>query len=139
MYIIIAGCGRLGTELAKRFSDRGDDVAVIDPKPERSESLGYGFNGLAVTGMPFDEDVLQEAGIENADVVAAMTDDDNVNIMISQISRVLYQIPKVLTRISAPDKVSTFQKMGFDVICPTITAADSIEEWLGHMQEEEKR
>lgn len=135
MYIIIAGCGRLGTELAMRFSNQGNDVVVIDPNPERSESLGYGFNGMAVTGMPFDEDILQEAGIVYADVVAAMTDDDNVNVMISQIAKVLYHVKTVLTRISAPDKVSTFQKMGFDVICPTISAADNVQNWLAHAKE----
>lgn len=135
MYIIIAGCGRLGTELAMRFSDQGHDVVMIDPDPERLKSLGFGFNGLSVTGMPFDEDVLQKAGIAQTDVIMAVTDDDNVNIMISQISRVLYHIPQVLTRISAPDKVNTFQKMGFDVICPTIVAADRVEHWLKQARE----
>ena len=85
--------------------------------------------------MPFDEDVLQEAGIIHADVIAAVTDDDNVNVMVSQIAKVLYQVPRVITRISAPDKVSTFSRMGFDVICPAITAADNVEAKLSKTKE----
>lgn len=130
MYIIIAGSGRLGTELAVRYSDKGHDVVIIDADSDKFEEIGKGFNGMYVSGMPFDEDILQEAGIINADVVAAVTDDDNVNVMISQIAKVLYHIKHVLTRISAPDKVHTFRKMGFDVICPAIIAADSAESML---------
>lgn len=130
MYIIIAGCGRLGTELAARLSDQGHDVVIIDSAASRLQSLGSGFNGIAISGMPFDEDVLQEAGIVRADAVAAVTDDDNVNVMISQIAKMLYRIPRILTRISAPNKVDTFQKMGFEVICPTAIAAAAAEEKL---------
>lgn len=130
MYIIIAGCGRLGTELAMRFSDEGHDVVMIDSNSDKIQSLGSGFNGIAITGMPFDEDILQQAGIVHTDVVAAVTDDDNINVMISQIAKMLYEIPKVLTRISSPDKVNTFKGMGFDVICPTTAAADEVQKKL---------
>lgn len=130
MYIIIAGCGRLGTELAARFSDSGHDVVIIDAKPDRLENLGAGFNGISIAGIPFDEDVLQEAGIVSADIVAAVTDDDNTNVMVSQIARMLYEVPRVLTRISDPEKVSTCQKMGFDIICPTTSAADVVQKKL---------
>ena len=135
MYIIITGSGRLGTELATRFSCQGHDVVMIDSNPDKLENLGAGFNGKSITGMPFDEDVLQEAGIIHADVIAAVTDDDNVNVMVSQIAKVLDQVPRVITRISAPDKVSTFSRMGFDVICPAITAADNVEAKLSKTKE----
>ena len=135
MYMIITGSGRLGTELAMRFSCQGHDVVMIDASPDKLENLGAGFNGKSITGMPFDEDVLQEAGIVHADVIAAVTDDDNVNVMVSQIAKVLYQVPRVITRISAPGKVSTFSRMGFDVICPAITAADNIEARLSKARE----
>ena len=135
MYMIITGSGRLGTELAVRFSCQGHDVVMIDSNPDKLENLGAGFNGKSITGMPFDEDVLQEAGIIHADVIAAVTDDDNVNVMVSQIAKVLYQVPRVITRISAPDKVSTFSRMGFDVICPAITAADNVEAKLSKTKE----
>ena len=130
MYIIIAGCGRFGRQLALNLSNEGQDVAVIDSDSSHFESLGSGFNGMEVAGMPFDEDVLQEAEVMNADAVAAVTDDDNVNLMISVIASNLYHIDRVLTRISEPDKVSTFEKMGFRIICPIQSASVKTEQML---------
>jgi len=127
VYIIIAGMSRLGRELALSLADRGHDVVVIDQDEETFAGLGSGFNGVTVSGLPFDEEVLQQAGIDRADAVAAVTGDDNVNVMVSQIAKKLYAIPHVLTRISEMEKVETFQKMGFDVICPTAVAASSAE------------
>ena len=124
MYIIIAGCGRLGTSLALRLSADGHDVAVVDELSKNFLSLGQGFNGITVVGIPFDEDVLKDAGIENADVLVAATPDDNQNIMISQIAKKLYQVPSVITRVSAPQRESVLTQMGFDTICPTNMAAN---------------
>ena len=123
MYIIIAGCGRLGKELAMNMSNEGHDVVVIDENQSRLGTLPEGFNGIVVNGMPFDEDVLMEAGIQNADAVAAVTEDDNINLMTSEIARSLYHIKTVLTRISDSQKVSTFESLGFAAICPTKVAA----------------
>ena len=130
MYIIVAGCGRLGRELALSLADSGHDVVVIDADAARFDSLGPGFNGMTVSGVPFDEDVLRSAGITSASAVAAVTSDDNVNVMISQIAKKLYHVPQVLTRISDPDKVPTFSQMGFRLICPTAAAAASAREML---------
>lgn len=126
MYLIIAGCGRLGSELALSLADNGHDIVVVDADADTFKSLGPGFNGMTIAGMPFDEDVLREAGIENADAVAAVTSDDNVNVMVSQIAKKLYAVPHVLTRISTPEKVATFSAMGFEVICPTAVAAAEV-------------
>ena len=123
MYIIIVGCGRLGTELALSLAADGSDVVVVDSDEARFASLGSGFNGVTVAGIPFDEDVLERAGIVGADAVAAVTSDDNVNVMVSQMARRLYGVGRVLTRINAPDKVETFREMGFTVLCPTAAAA----------------
>ena len=136
MYIIITGCGRLGTELAVRFSNEGHDVVIIDKDQRKLASLGSGFNGASAAGIPFDEDVLQQAGIVNADVLAAVTDDDNVNVMISQIAKMIYGVPHVITRIADPKKVETFAKMGFDVVCPTMVAADVVERKLSQHEAE---
>ena len=130
MYIIIAGCGRLGKELAMNMSNEGHDVVVIDENQNRLTTLPEGFNGITVNGMPFDEDVLMEAGIQHADAVAAVTDDDNINLMTSEIARSLYHVRKVLTRISDFEKVSTFESLGFHTICPTRVAALESESFL---------
>ena len=130
MYIIIAGCGRLGKELAVNMCNEGHDIVVIDENQSHLETLPEGFNGITVNGMPFDEDTLMEAGIQNADAVAAVTDDDNINLMTSEIARSLYHVKVVLTRISDSEKVSTFESLGFHVICPTRAAALQAESFL---------
>ena len=63
MYIIIVGCGRVGTQLAHLLSDAGHNVVVIDKEAETLQKLGADFNGLTLTGDGFDVDLLKEAGI----------------------------------------------------------------------------
>ena len=86
MYIIVAGCGKIGANLVKNLSNDGHDVVVIDPNEENFAQLENGTNCLTVTGMPIDEDVLKSAGIERADALLAVSSDDNVNIMTAQIA-----------------------------------------------------
>ena len=64
MYIIIAGCGKVGSSVAKEFVDNGHDVVIIDKNKERLELLGTGLNALRIVGVEYDIDILKEAGIE---------------------------------------------------------------------------
>ncbi|MEF9894659.1 MAG: TrkA family potassium uptake protein [Clostridia bacterium] len=124
MYIIIAGCGKLGANLAKKLSEAGHNVAIIDRDAASFEQLGAGFNGMTVVGMPIDEEVLKTAGIERADALAAVTPDDNMNVMTSQIARALYHVKAVVTRAYDPERAAVLKQMGFDTICPTTLAVD---------------
>lgn len=89
MYIIIAGCRKVGSNLAIVLSQANHDVVVIDSDPENFDLLGTGFNGLTITGMPIDEDVLRSAGIEKADALAAVSNDDNMNVMIARYAELI--------------------------------------------------
>lgn len=124
MYIIVAGCGKVGANLARRLSDCGHDVAVIDRDEKSFEQLGSGYNFLTITGIPIDEDVLKAAGIESADALAAVTSDDNTNIMVSQIARQLYRVPTVITRSYDPERAEVLESLGLDAICTTVLAVD---------------
>ncbi|MEA4966255.1 MAG: TrkA family potassium uptake protein [Oscillospiraceae bacterium] len=119
MYIIIAGCSKVGAILVKEFSEEGHDVVVIDRDPDNFSRLGSGCNCMMVTGVPIDEDVLKEAGIEKADALAAVTADDNTNIMIAQIARQLYRVPSVLVETDDPERQRVLSVMGLQTICPT--------------------
>ncbi|MEA4974069.1 hypothetical protein SDC9_86001 [bioreactor metagenome] len=130
MYIIIAGCERVGSNLAKKLSEIGHNVVVIDREESNFAQLGNGYNCVALTGLPFDEDVLKEAGIENADALAAVTSDDNINIMVSQIARQLYHVPLVITRANDPQREEVLKVMGLNSICPTTLAVNSFFEKL---------
>ena len=126
MYIIIAGCRKIGSNLALMLSEENHDVVVIDSDPNNFEPLGTGFNGVTIAGMPIDEDVLRSAGIDRADALAAVTSDDNMNVMISQIARELFHVPKVITRLYDPARETVFERMGLTTICPTTLAVDRL-------------
>ena len=135
MYIIVAGCGKIGANLVKNLSNDGHDVVVIDPNEENFAQLENGTNCLTVTGMPIDEDVLKSAGIERADALFAVTSDDNVNIMTAQIAKQLYHVPRVITRFYDPDKEQVMRQMGLCTICPTLLAVEKIGTLLGETEE----
>ncbi len=130
MYIIIAGCRKVGSNLAVVLSQSNHDVVVIDSDPDNLELLGSGFNGLTITGMPIDEDVLRSAGIEKADALAAVSNDDNMNVMISQVATNLFHVPRVITRVYDPEREIVFNKIGLTTICPTTLAVEKIKEFL---------
>ena len=126
MNIIIVGCGRVGSQLAMLFSDREDDVVVIDINPDAFESLDRNFEGRTITGVGYDEEVLMEAGIEECDVVIAATDSDNTNLMISEVGRRLYDVPHVIARLYNPGRESAYLQLGLDYVCGTTLVAEEI-------------
>lgn len=130
MYIIIAGCRKVGSNLALSLSQMEHDVVVIDSDSASFDALGTGFNGMTVAGIPIDEDVLRSAGISQADCLAAVTQDDNMNMMIAQIARQLFHVPKVITRVYDPKREAVFRQMGLDTICPTSLAVERIRDFL---------
>ena len=130
MYIIIAGCRKVGSNLALKLANENHDVVVIDSDAKNFECLGSGFNGMTITGMPIDEDVLRSAGIERADALAAVTNDDNMNVMVSQIAKEIFKVPIVITRVYDPAREKVFKDMGLDIICSTTLAVDEIKEHL---------
>jgi trk system potassium uptake protein TrkA len=83
------------------------------------ERLSPDFSGYTIHGVPIDQDVLRRAGIENCDALAAMTEDDNVNIMVSQLAREIFKVPKVLARIYDPSRGDVFSHFGLQTVCPT--------------------
>ena len=136
MYIIIAGCGKIGANLVKKLSEDGHDVVVIDPNEENFAQLESGTNCLTIAGMPIDEDVLKSAGIEHADALCAVTSDDNVNIMTAQIASQLYHVPHVVTRVYDPEKDGILRQMGLNTVCPTMLTVATISSLLGEPEEE---
>jgi trk system potassium uptake protein TrkA len=119
MYIIIIGCGRLGSGLAMELSNDGHDVVIVDKYGENLERLGSGFNGIRIKGVEIDNDTLMEAGIDKADVFLAMTPADNINIMASQIAKDIFKVPRVIARIFDPSREFIYRKLGLQTISPT--------------------
>lgn len=119
MYIVIIGCGRLGSGLAMELSNDGHDVVIVDKYSKNLERLRSGFNGIRIKGVEIDNDTLMEAGIDKADIFLAMTPADNINIMASQIAKDIFKVPKVIARIFDPSREFIYRKLGLQTISPT--------------------
>lgn len=126
MNIIIIGCGKVGSKFAQILSDDGHDVVIVDNDKNAFKALPHDFNGITVAGVPIDQDVLKQAGIENADAFAAVTPDDNVNIMACQVAKEIFKVPRVIARIYNPEREHVFHQFGLDTICPTNLTVDII-------------
>lgn len=125
MLIIVAGCGRLGSRLARNLSEEGHDLVVV-AKQDELKRLDQRFDGVVLAGIPIDEDLLKQAGIEKADAVMAVTADDNVNVMVAQIAKEIYHVPTVVARISDPEREEFYQQLGLTTVCPTNTGIHQI-------------
>ncbi|MDR1713684.1 MAG: TrkA family potassium uptake protein [Coriobacteriales bacterium] len=126
MNIIIVGCGRVGSQLAMLFSESRDEVCVIDSNQTSFKRLGRNFEGRTIIGMGFDEEVLKEAGVEDCDVLAAVTDQDTANLMISEVGRRLFEVPHVIARLYNPSRESAYMQLGLDYVCGTTLVAEEM-------------
>lgn len=115
MYFIVIGCGKVGSQLA-RFLAENHNVVVIDKNPSSFQALQPVFNGITISGNCINLDILKDAGIERCDGIAAVTDDDNVNIVVAQIAKKMFNINKCIVRIIDPVKNEIYRKLGYDVI-----------------------
>lgn len=130
MNVIIIGCGKVGSKLAEVLSTDGNDVVIVDNDRRAFGMLPPDFNGITVAGVPIDQDVLKQAGIETTDALAAVTPDDNVNIMTCQVAKEIFKVPKVIARIYNPDREHVFHEFGLDTICPTNITVDVLKSMI---------
>lgn len=130
MRVVILGCGRVGARLASSLDRQGHTVSIIDRNSDAFRRLAPDFHGDVILGVGIDEDVLRRAGIETADVFAAVTDADNTNIMASQIAREIFRVPKVITRTYDPSRSETYRTLGLETVCPTTLAAARIRDMV---------
>ena len=122
MRIVIIGCGRVGSTVARLLSPT-HDVTIVDRTSDSFRRLGTSFKGKRLVGPATDMDVLRKAGVEGADAFIAVTDGDNRNIMASQMAKRVFNVPTVLKRVYDPVRASVFQKHGIHVLCTTSMAA----------------
>jgi len=128
--MVIVGCGRVGAELARRFDTEGNDVSIIDERPEAFARLPEEFGGEMIVGTGLDEGVLRRAGIERADAFAAVTNGDNRNIMAAQIASAVFKVPRVITRIYDPIRADFYRTLGMETLCSTAISAGIIHEYI---------
>jgi len=124
LFIVIIGCGRLGSFLANRLSRDGQSVVILDIDKSKFENLSAEFSGFRIEGDAIESAVLKQAKIDKADALIAATREDNINLMIAQIAKRIYKVPKVMARIFDLKREEIFRQLGIETICPTSIAGD---------------
>lgn len=126
MHVVIVGCGRVGSTLARELTSLGNTVAVIDRRADAFLRLGDDFAGQTVVGIGFDPDILVAAGIERASALAAVTNGDNSNIMIARVARERYKIQSVVARIYDPKRAEIYERLGIATVATVKWTAERI-------------
>lgn len=126
MHVVIMGCGRVGSALAKSLEGKGHSVAIIDQDAGAFRRLSADFGGLRVTGVGFDRDTLVEAGIEKAEAFAAVSSGDNSNIIAARLARETFGIENVVARIYDSGRAEVYQKLGIPTVATVRWTADQV-------------
>ncbi len=112
MHVVVMGCGRVGSAIARRLEEIGHSVAVIDQNAEAFRRLGPEFNGRQVTGLGFDRQTLLDAGIDSAGAFAAVSSGDNSNIISARVARETFGVEHVVARIYDSKRAEVYERMG---------------------------
>jgi len=126
VHVVIMGCGRVGSTLARSLEERNHTVSVIDSEPDSFRRLGPEFNGDKVTGFGFDQAVLEKAGIRRAEAFAAVSSGDNSNIIAARVARETFGIDQVVARIYDPGRAEVYQRLGITTVATVKWTADQI-------------
>lgn len=126
MHVVVVGCGRVGSGLARTLEESGHTVAVVDRRRKAFERLPEDFGGKTVLGVGFDRDRLRAAGIEEASALAAVTNGDNSNILVARVARETFGIPNVIARIYDPRRAKIYERLGVPTIATVEWATERV-------------
>src|ERR671917_316335 len=131
MFVVIVGCGRVGSAIARKMLSEGHEVSVLDEDPEAIAHLEKGqersweeLGGSFTVGTALEIDALLEAGIDRADAFVASTDGDNTNLVIAQVAQRRFDVSCVVVRVLDPARSEWYRAQGLTTVCPTQTAIE---------------
>jgi len=125
MYVVVIGCGRLGSHIAAKLSGKGHSVVAVDAEHSAFDSLSSEFSGFKHEADAIEFASLKRAKIDRADLVIATTDDDNINLMVAQVASKIFNVPRVVARIEDPAKEEIYSSLGIETICPASLAGNA--------------
>lgn len=134
MQIVVIGCGRVGADLAFRLFQRGHQVTVIDNHAKAFFNLDPEYHGRTVEGEALNRDVLQRAGLSQAEGLAAVTNSDTLNCVVGHLARTVYEVPYVVARNYDPRWRTLHETFGLQVVSSSSWGAQRIEELLYHVE-----
>jgi trk system potassium uptake protein TrkA len=136
--VVIMGCGRVGILLTQELAKAGHEVAVIDKNASAFDRLPPGFEARTIVGLGFDKDVLEDAGIKDADAFLAVSSGDNSNIVSARVAREHYHVPKVIARIYDPMRADIYERLNIPTVSTTRWGVKQMILMLSHPREEIK-
>ena len=135
MFVLIVGCGRVGSAVARSMLAEGHEVSVLDEDPEAIAQLEKGGEhtwvdqgGSFTVGTALEIEALEAAGIDRADAFVASTDGDNTNLVIAQIAQKRFNTKTVVVRVLDPARASWYEQQGLRTVCPTKIAIEMLDE-----------
>lgn len=135
MHVVIGGCGRVGSQLARELIVSGCTIGLIDKDRRAFRRLGDAFGGEALHGFVFDRATLEQAGIERADAFVAVTSGDNSNVVAARIARERYGVERVVARIYDPARASIYERFGITTIAAAQWTVDEVRRALASAEE----
>jgi trk system potassium uptake protein len=132
------GCGRVGILLTQELSKQGHELTVIDKNPAAFSRLPPGFEARTMVGLGFDREVLEDAGIKEADAFLAVSSGDNSNIVSARVARETYHVPKVIARIYDPMRADIYERLNIPTVSTTRWGVKQMILMLKHPGEEIK-
>ena len=128
MKLVVIGCGRVGSAVARDLAEEGWDVTAVDEQEEALARLGPRWSGGFVVGHGMDAEILRKAGVPEADAVVVATSGDNTNLVIGQVVQKRWDVPSVVVRVLDPARAEFYAARGIRTICPTQTAIKALAE-----------
>jgi trk system potassium uptake protein TrkA len=136
MRVLIMGCGRVGSELSHALGAAGHDVTVIDKRADAFDRYPPGDHARRIVGLGFDRDVLEEAGIREADAFIAVSSGDNSNIVSARVALEHYHVPKVIARIFDPRRAEIYERLNIPTVATTTWGVKQVQLMLLHTDKE---
>jgi trk system potassium uptake protein len=124
------GCGRVGSTLAHILEDKDHSIAVVDQNMEAFRRLGPEFRGRRVTGVGYDRETLEEAGVRDANAFAAVSSGDNSNILAARVARENFAVENVAARIYDPGRAEVYQRLGIPTVATVRWTAEQMQRKL---------
>ena len=116
MFAVIVGCSDVSYHLAGSLLTTGHEVVVVEQQRSRCRLLNDELGGIAFQGDGTDESVLRQAGLSRADVLIATTGKDETNLVVCQVTKHLFQVPRIITVVKDPKNEPVFHILGVDVV-----------------------
>ena len=130
MYIVVIGGGRLGYHLTKALLNEGHEVVIVEQNATFCNIINDELGGVCILGDGCEAATLAELGAGRADMLIAVTGDDEDNLVACQVAKHKFKVPRTIARIRNPQNEIIFKKLGIDV---TVSSTNVI---LEHIQEE---